>query len=353
MAYNSVSSHHVYMYVSDTYTINLHIQKYKWIAAWKAVWNENIPCHVNQEELSQPSAFSGFQTWMRAPKTEIQQMLPPPLWLLRSWGNASSSHLPLPKVNKETGLAPNSWGTPERNEVRELRGWHFPVHRMLNSLTWYLIFDVQTACSLCCKLVYSLTSSLPPWSSFLGLLRSYDWPRQHTKKQRHYFANKGPSSQSYGFSSSHVWMWELNHKENCVEKLMLLNCGVGQDSRVPWTVRRLNDSILKEISPECTLEGLMLKLKLQYFGHLMRRADSLEKTLMLGKIEGRGDDRGWDGWMASPSQWTWVWVNSGRWRWTGRPGMLQSMGSRSLTRLSDWTDDWTKTISPRLGVLTY
>ena len=84
----------------------------------------------------------------------------------------------------------------------------------------------------------------------------------------------------------------MNHKENCVEKLMLLNCGVGQDSRVPWTVRRLNDSILKEISPECTLEGLMLKLKLQYFGHLMRRADSLEKTLMLGKIEGRGDDRG-------------------------------------------------------------
>ena len=85
--------------------------------------------------------------------------------------------------------------------------------------------------------------------------------------------------------------------------------------RVPWTARRSNQSILKEISPECSLEGLMLKLKLQYFSHLMRRAGSVEKTLMLGEIEGRGegDDRGWDGCMASPTQWTWVWVNSGSW----------------------------------------
>ena len=84
--------------------------------------------------------------------------------------------------------------------------------------------------------------------------------------------------------------------------------------RVPWTTRRSNQSILKEIRPGCLLEGLILKLKLQYFGHLMRRADSFEKTLMLGKIEGRweGDDRGWDGWMVSLTQWTWVWANSGR-----------------------------------------
>ena len=77
--------------------------------------------------------------------------------------------------------------------------------------------------------------------------------------------------------------------------------------RVPWTARRSNQSILKEISPGCTLEGLMLKLKLQYSGHLMRRADLFKKTLMLGKIEGRRrrDDRGWDGWMALPTQWTW------------------------------------------------
>ena len=78
--------------------------------------------------------------------------------------------------------------------------------------------------------------------------------------------------------------------------------------RVPWTARRSNQSILKEISPQCVLEGLMLKLKPQYFGHLMWRADSFEKTLMLGKTGAGGerDDRGWDGWMASPTQWTWV-----------------------------------------------
>ena len=78
------------------------------------------------------------------------------------------------------------------------------------------------------------------------------------------------------------------------EELMLLNCGVGEDSRISWTARRSNQSILKEISPEYSLEGLMLKLKLQYFGHLMQRTDSFEKTLMLGKIEGggEGDDRG-------------------------------------------------------------
>ena len=101
--------------------------------------------------------------------------------------------------------------------------------------------------------------------------------------------------------------------------------------RVPWTARRSNQSILKEISPECSLEGLMLKLKLQYFGHLMRRVDSLEKTLMLReKSGGEGDDRGWDGWMASLTQWTWVWVNSGNWWWTGRPGILHLMGSQRV-----------------------
>ena len=83
--------------------------------------------------------------------------------------------------------------------------------------------------------------------------------------------------------------------------------------RILWTARRSNQSILKVISPEYSLEGLMLKLKLQSFGHLMWRTDSLEKTMMLGKIEGRRrrDDRGWDGWMASSTQGTWVWVNSG------------------------------------------
>ena len=102
--------------------------------------------------------------------------------------------------------------------------------------------------------------------------------------------------------------------------------------RVPWTARRSNQSILKEISPGCSLEGMMLKLKLQYFGHLMQRVDSLEKTLMLRGIGGGGggDNRGWDGWMASTTRWTWVWVNSGSGWWTGRPGVLQFMGSQRV-----------------------
>ena len=102
--------------------------------------------------------------------------------------------------------------------------------------------------------------------------------------------------------------------------------------RVLWTARRSNQSILKEINPGCSLEGVMLKLKLQYFGHLMRRVDSLEKTLMLGGIGGRRrwDDTGWDGWMASPTQWTWVWVNSGSWWWTGRPSVLRFMRSQRV-----------------------
>ena len=108
--------------------------------------------------------------------------------------------------------------------------------------------------------------------------------------------------------------------------------------RAPWTARRSNQSILKEISPEYSLEGLMLKLKLQYFGYLMRRIDSLEKNLTLGKIEGRrrrGQQR--VRWMASPTQWTWVWVNSGSWWWTGRPGVLQSMGLQRVGH--DWVTE--------------
>ena len=112
---------------------------------------------------------------------------------------------------------------------------------------------------------------------------------------------------------------------------MLLNCDVGEDS---WESlgpqRRSNQSIEKEINPEYSSERLMLKLKFQYLGHLMQRANSLEKTLMLGKTEGkRRGDRGWDGWMASPTQWTWVWAGSRR-RWTGRPAVLQSMGSQRI-----------------------
>ena len=118
---------------------------------------------------------------------------------------------------------------------------------------------------------------------------------------------------------------------------------------MPWTARRSTQSILKEISPGISLEGMMLKLKLQYFGHLMRRVDSLEKTLMLGGIGagGEGDDRGWDCWMASLTLWMWVWVNSGSWWWTGRSGVLRFMGSQRVGH--DWATElnWIEEINSK------
>ena len=136
-------------------------------------------------------------------------------------------------------------------------------------------------------------------------------------------------------------MWELDCEESWAPKNAFELWGWRRLLRVPWTARRSNQSILKEISPECSLEEIMLKLKLQYFGHLMRRADSFDKTLMLGKTGGgEGDDRGWDGWMASPTRWTWVWVDSGSWWWTGRPGVLRFMGSQRVGH--DWKTELTE-----------
>ena len=143
----------------------------------------------------------------------------------------------------------------------------------------------------------------------------------------------------------HVRIWELDHKKAERQRIDAFELWCWRRLlRVPWTARS-NQSILKEISPKYSLEGLMLELKLQYFGHLMRKADSLEKTLMLGKIEGRrkGDDRGWDGWMASPTQWIWVWASSQRWWWTGMPGVLQSMGSQRIGH--DWVTEQQQQIS--------
>ena len=156
--------------------------------------------------------------------------------------------------------------------------------------------------------------------------KSYNKPRQHIKKQRHYFANKGPYSQSYGFSSSHVWIWELNHKEGWTPKNWCFQTVVREK-----TIENPSDS--KEIKPVnptghqpwIFMKELMLKLKLQYFGHLIwRRADSLEKTLMLGKIESRRRRRQqsmrWLGGFIDSMDMSLA--NSERhWR-TGKPGML-------------------------------
>ena len=129
----------------------------------------------------------------------------------------------------------------------------------------------------------------------------------------------------YGYES-----WTINKAEHQRIDAFELWCW-RRLLRVPWTARRSNQFILKKISPGCSLEGLM-KLKLQYLGHLIRRADTFEKPCCWERLkaEREWDNRGWDGWMASPTQWTGVWVNSRSWWWIGRPGMLQSMGSQRV-----------------------
>ena len=172
---------------------------------------------------------------------------------------------------------------------------------------------------------------LAPWK------KSYDQPRQHIKKQRYYFTNKGPSSQSYGFSNSHVWMWELDYKESWVLKNWCF-----------WTLvlEKTHGSPLdhKEIQP--------VNPKGNQSWIFIGRTDAKAETPILWppdakkrpwcwerlKRGGEGDDRGWDGWIASPTQWTWVWVNSRSWWWTGRPGVLQSMRSQRVRH--NWMTEW-------------
>ena len=188
---------------------------------------------------------------------------------------------------------------------------------------------------------------LAPWE------KSYDKPTQHIKKQRHDFANKSLSSQSFCFSSSHVWMSELDYKESWLPKNWCF-----------WPVvlekileSPLDSKEIKPVHPKGNQSWILI-------GRTDAEAETpivwppdvkhwgIWKTLMLGKIEGgrEGDDKGWDGWMASPTGWTWVWESSRSWRWTGRPGLLQSMGSQRVrhdwaTELN-WTESramWTKT----------
>ena len=143
-------------------------------------------------------------------------------------------------------------------------------------------------------------------------------------------------------------MWELDCKESWVLKDWCFWTVVsGRLLRVPCTARRSNQSILKQISPEYSLEGLLLKLKLQYFGHGCEELTHLKRLWCWERLKagGEGDDREWHGWMASPTQWTWVWVGSGSWWWAGRPGLLQSMGLQRVRHKWVTEMNWTEVVA--------
>ena len=167
--------------------------------------------------------------------------------------------------------------------------------------------------------------------------KSYEKPRQYMKKQRHYLADKGPSGQSYGFSSSHVRMWELDHKEAESWRINAFKLWCWRILiRVPWAARRSNQLILKEINPEYSLEGLMLKLKLQYFFFFWssnilatwcKELTHWKRTQRWERLRagGEGGDRGWNDWMA-------YWINGHEFEQT----LGDSEGQGSLVCCSPW-----------------
>ena len=182
------------------------------------------------------------------------------------------------------------------------------------------------------------------WKTVTPWKESYDQPRQQTKKQRHYFANKGPSSHSYGFPCSHVWMWELDCKESwALKNWCFWTVVLEKILRVPWTARRSNQSILKEISPECSLWDWCWSWNSNTLATWWEELTHLKRPWCWERLRagGEGDSRGWGGWMASLTQWSWARLNSGSWWWTGRPGALQSMGSQRVWH--DWETElnWT------------
>ena len=156
--------------------------------------------------------------------------------------------------------------------------------------------------------------------------KTYDKPRQHIRKQRHYCADQAPHSQSYGFSTSLIWMWELDHKEGWVSKnWCFLTVVLEKTQKSLSDCKEIQQVHLKGDQFWILLEGLMLKVKFAYWCEEPTHWKRLWCWERL-REGGKGDDRGWDGWMASLTQWTWVWASSGRWWRTGRPGGLQSLG---------------------------
>ena len=170
---------------------------------------------------------------------------------------------------------------------------------------------------------------LAPWK------KRYDKPRQHIKKQRHGFADKGPSSQNYGFSSIHVWMWELNYKESWAPKNWCF-----------WTVvlektleNPLDCKKIKPVSPKEHQSWIFIwRTDAEAENRILWPPDvkipwSWERL----KAGGEGDDRGRDDWMASPTRWTWVWTSSTSWWWTGKPSVLEFIGSQRVRY--DWATE--------------
>ena len=168
-------------------------------------------------------------------------------------------------------------------------------------------------------------------------------PRQCVKKQRRHFADKGPYSQRYGFSSSHVWMWELDHKENWAPK----NCCFDQLEKTPESP--LDCKEIKPVHPKGNQPWIFIgRAVAEDEAPILWPPDVkswlIGEDLEVGKDwrqEEKGMARGWDGWMTSPTQWTWIWAGSGSWWWTGKPGMLQSIGSKRVRH--DWATElnWT------------
>ena len=222
---------------------------------------------VNKGPSSQSYGFSSSHVWMWESYYEES-------WVLKNWYFWTV-------VLKKTLESPLDYKIMASGPITS---WQIDAE---NSGNWLTLFFWAP------KLLQMVIAAMKLKDACFEFERCYDQPRQHIKKQRHYFANKGPSSQSYGFSvvmyGCESWTkkkaqhWRIDAFELwCWRRLL----------RDLWNARRLNQSILREINPDYSLEGLVLKLKLQYFGHLMQRADSLGKTLMLGKIEGRRR-RGW------------------------------------------------------------
>ena len=187
----------------------------------------------------------------------------------------------------------------------------------------------------------------------------YDQPRQHIKKQRHYSANKGPSSQSYDFSSSRVWMWELDYKESWVPKNWCFWSVVLEKT----LASPLDCKEIQPVHPKGNQSWIFIKTDAEAETPIFWPPD-VKNWLTHWcwerlKVGGEGDESGWDGWMTSPTQWTRVWVNSRSWWWTGRPGVLQSMGLQRVghnwaTELN-WCMDksWTITKAERWRIVAF